>query len=449
LKGESRSLEEFRLSGEVPVRLGSDGRGRHPESDSRLTVLIVDEDEPLCDSLASLLRVVGCDVTGVYTGAEGIAVAQERKFDVAVLDIVLPDMDGIEVLEALRRVDPDLGTVVLYGQASLADAVEALNRGADAFIQKPADPDMLLSRINSVARVRRLYRSLRRSEARYREFFEDMEDGAFQSDLDGNYVAINRAGAETLGFEEPQRLLDGGLKVWETYDLRETYEMLLSDVLDYGSVREVLRRFRRRDGTLGWLETTMRARYTGDVVVGFEGVFRDVTDRIRYQEMLEALHDLWADFAEVDGVEDIAGLTLDFLRAMLDVDYGFLGFIEGDSLIRIGLGVRGDESQVTSLKDRSIVRRALRTGESQLISYTCQDGDGAYAGDIVSVLAVPVIMGGEVVASITVGASRNAAFVEGDVKIVEIIAEHIASALGRMVSTRFGLRPSLKLRDYK
>ncbi len=449
MKGESRSLEELRLSGEVLAGLESDGLGEHSESDSNLTVLIVDDDETLCDSLASLLRVVGCDVTGVYTGAEGIAAVQEVKFDVAVLDIVLPDMDGIEVLETLRGVEPELGTVVLSGQASLEDAVEALNRGADAFILKPADPDTLLSRIKSVARVRRLDRSLRKSESRYREFFEDMEDGAFQSDIDGSYVAMNRAGAEILGFEEPRRLLDGGLKVWETYDSREIYEMLLSEVLDYGSVRGVLRRFRRRDGTLGWLETSMRARYAGDVVVGFEGVFRDVTDRIRYQEMLEALHDLWADFSEVDGVEDIAGLTLDFLRAMLDVDYGFLGFIEGDSLIRIGLGVRGDEPQVTSFKDRSIVRRAVRTGESQLVSYTCQDGDGTYAEDIVSVLAVPVIIGGEVVASITVGASRYAAFVEEDVKIVEIIAEHIASALGRMVSMRFGLRPSLKLRDYK
>ena len=80
-------------------------------------------------------------------------------------------------------------------------------------------------------------------------------------------------------FDGPEEVVNGGLKVQDTYMSRDEMEALHMKVIEEGQVSRVLRRFRRRNGSLGWLETTIKTRRgAAAAVIGFEGIFRDVTD---------------------------------------------------------------------------------------------------------------------------------------------------------------------------
>lgn len=420
----------------------------------RFSVLLVDDDVPLCDSLSSLLRVVDYDVVNVYTGEEAIATSLEQRFDAAIIDVNLPDMDGVEVLRELRRNDPSLGALMLSGSATLKHAVESINIGADAFIMKPTKPEILLSRLLNVVLRKKLEREIRVSEANYRGLFENIGDGAFQTDLEGTFTNINRSGAEILGFEESDAILEGELRMGDTYISRDEMDVLLAKVMRDGQVRRILRRFRRRDGTLGWLETSVSTRRgAGGAVVGFDGVFSDVTDRVRYQEMLEALFGLWADLGEVASLEEVSDLTLEFLRAMLGVEMGSFYVLGNSSLRRVGDGVEGVEPREHPLTGRSVASMAARMGTSKVVHDTQEDCEFpdehvSSKGKIMSMLAVPVKVDDEVVAVIEVGSTKAHAFSDEDRKLIEIISEHISSSLGRLMRTKFGLKPSGGLRDF-
>ncbi|UCH57177.1 MAG: response regulator [Candidatus Bathyarchaeota archaeon] len=456
LTERARSIQDtadwsFRKSAILSRRLSQGRRIDHEEAD-RLAVLLVDDDTRLCESLAALLRVVGYDVLNAYSGAEALAFVGSRDFDSVIIDIDLPDMEGIRLLKEIKNRDGDIGTLMLSGRATVEDAVESLNHGADAFILKPADPDDLITKLERVTKLKQLERDIRISEARYRGLFESIGDGAFQIDLDGNYTALNKAGAEILGFEDPTEVLGGALKAWETYLSIEEYEALQLKVLREGEVKRVMRRFRRRKGSLGWLEITLKTRK--DIhgnVVGLEGIFRDVSDRIRYQEMLEAIYSLWVDLGEVQTVEEVGGLTLEFLRAMLGIDRGAFSVVEGEVIKPVG--AQEDEYDELSVKGSSLASRAVRTGEAQLAPDTEKDkewmstsvGEG---GEVLTELAVPVKMAEGVVGVIDIGRTKPIPFTEEDMKLVEIIAEQVASALERLVRSKIGLRQGSNLRDF-
>jgi two-component system response regulator HydG len=95
----------------------------------------------------------------------------ENPFDAVILDIKLPDIDGVELLKNIRQADPVTGTLMLSGAATLEDAVESLNQGADAFMLKPVEPADLLYRLGKVTGFKRLERELREARARYNELF--------------------------------------------------------------------------------------------------------------------------------------------------------------------------------------------------------------------------------------------------------------------------------------
>jgi len=440
-------------------RAVADGEGvkegsRGVESGEGLSVLLVDGDKILCDSLAALLRVVDYDVINVYSELEAVAAVKSGEFDVAVIDVGLPDLGVADLLRALREADPEMGVLVLTGNSTLNRAIESLNFGADSFIALPASPDALLSRLWRVARLKRLERRLMESEARYVEFFEDIGEGVFQSDLKGNYTAMNRAGAEILGFNDPAEVLNGGLRSWETCLCRDEHDTLIEKVLHDGEVRRVPRRFRRRDGTLGWLEVTMRARRdSGGAVVGFDGVFRDLRDVVRYQEILEALHCLWADLEEVGDVEELQDLTLEFLRGAVGFDVGGLAVVDSGCIGQRGLATPDASPHEPSIGDHCTASWAVRTGEAQMVSDAREGFDQAsmpFVGgeEVISALAVPVKIGGEVVAVIDIGRTRPNAFDEEDMKLVEIVAGYVAKVLDRLVLSRFGLRRDTNLKDF-
>lgn len=100
-------------------------------------ILLVDDDDSLRGACAEALLHAGYHVTAAATATEGLQCFARDPFDAAVLDLVLPDMDGLTIMSALREADPDVLLVLMTGHASLEAAIEAVRRGAYDFLRKP------------------------------------------------------------------------------------------------------------------------------------------------------------------------------------------------------------------------------------------------------------------------------------------------------------------------
>ncbi|MEX1828156.1 response regulator transcription factor [Luteibacter sp. CQ10] len=118
-----------------------------------MRVLLIDDDISLCEMLSDYLRAEGFDVGIVHDGRKGIVAATGSEFDVAVLDIMMPQINGIDVLRSIRR-ESDIPIIMLTGRGDRMDRVIGLEMGADDYVSKPYDPRELLARIRAVLRRR-------------------------------------------------------------------------------------------------------------------------------------------------------------------------------------------------------------------------------------------------------------------------------------------------------
>ena len=111
---------------------------------TRDRVLLVDDEESFVEILGKRLRARGLRVDTSNSGEEALEKVKTREFDVIVLDLAMPGMDGIETLKRLRQFDPDLQIILLTGHGTIEKGVEATKLGAMEFLQKPANlPDLL------------------------------------------------------------------------------------------------------------------------------------------------------------------------------------------------------------------------------------------------------------------------------------------------------------------
>jgi two-component system KDP operon response regulator KdpE len=115
------------------------------------TVLVVDDEPQILRALRINLRVRGYDVHVAGTGTQALEVAARHPPDLVILDLGLPDLDGVEVIGGLRGWT-DAPIIVLSGRADSTDKVEALDAGADDYVTKPFSMDELLARMRAVSR---------------------------------------------------------------------------------------------------------------------------------------------------------------------------------------------------------------------------------------------------------------------------------------------------------
>ena len=119
-------------------------------------VLVVDDEEVMRDILGSLLAKEGYRVKLAATGEEGLEVGRGEPVDVAIVDVMLPDMSGIEVLDALKRADPEMVVLMITAFASVETAISAMKMGAFDYITKPFKNDEVLMVVSNGAHQRHL-----------------------------------------------------------------------------------------------------------------------------------------------------------------------------------------------------------------------------------------------------------------------------------------------------
>ncbi|MBM4287735.1 MAG: response regulator [Deltaproteobacteria bacterium] len=110
-------------------------------------ILLVDDEDRFRTTMRKLLTGHGLDVTDVDSGHKALTALASQDFDVIVLDLRMPDMDGINTLKAMKDINPDLEVIILTGHASLDDAMEIMQLGGTEYLLKPCSVEALLDKI--------------------------------------------------------------------------------------------------------------------------------------------------------------------------------------------------------------------------------------------------------------------------------------------------------------
>jgi len=121
----------------------------------KTSILIVDDNEGILETLSAILKEKGYDTDTAKNGIEAIQKSKAKFFNLALLDIRLPDIEGTKLLTKMKETKPKMVKIMITGYASLENAVEALNLGADAYVMKPVDPENLLRVINEKLKAQR------------------------------------------------------------------------------------------------------------------------------------------------------------------------------------------------------------------------------------------------------------------------------------------------------
>jgi len=109
------------------------------------SVLVIDDDKTIRRTITEILQAEGFNIQVAKDGGEALEKSQREHYDIALVDIRLPDIDGIKLLKMLKRDNPEIKEIVVTGYPSLQNAVEAVNEGADGYIIKPFKPSALLA----------------------------------------------------------------------------------------------------------------------------------------------------------------------------------------------------------------------------------------------------------------------------------------------------------------
>src|SRR5258708_34841565 len=138
------------------------------------TILVIDDEEIMREILETLLTREGYQVRLASSGAEGLELARGFPIDLAIVDIMMPGLDGIATLDELKRIDEDLAVIIITAYASVKSAISAMKNGAFDYITKPFKNDEVLVVVRNAMERRRLVhanRNLRQNiQERYHKF---------------------------------------------------------------------------------------------------------------------------------------------------------------------------------------------------------------------------------------------------------------------------------------
>lgn len=124
---------------------------RMGETETKLQILIIDDDVKLCRLVGEYLAPFGFDVTAVHTGPDGITAIGNESYDAVILDVMLPGMDGFDVLREIRSIS-DVPVLMLTALGDEADRIVGLEIGADDYLPKTFSTRELLARLRAVTR---------------------------------------------------------------------------------------------------------------------------------------------------------------------------------------------------------------------------------------------------------------------------------------------------------
>ena len=250
-------------------------------------ILIVDDEPRMCDSLKVLLSNEGYETHTGYSGQEALTCLAKCDIDLALLDIVMPDMNGLQIMDHIKKRNLDTFVIVITGHASVDSAIESLRKGAYDYLRKPFEFEELLKRVRNALEQKRLKKEyeivngkLAQSEKRYECLVNNSPDIIYTLGLDGSFTYVNPAWEKVLGHKTKEVIGQSFADFAQGKDMAQCVR-LFNEVKQGGETT--------RDTSCTLIHKTGRPRLfsmsaapnldaTGNVI-GIVGVFKDITEQ--------------------------------------------------------------------------------------------------------------------------------------------------------------------------
>ncbi len=261
------------------------------------SILIVDDEEDIVLTLRDLLEHEGYQVDFAGTCAEAVARAAERHYNAVLLDLTLPDGDGLTVLKALQERDPTLPVIVLTADVSTDRRVVLRTQGAFDYLTKPYNRDDLRATLRKAVgdkalsvKAARVEHALTESQERFRSLVESATDAIVVADHRGRIVSWNRAASTLFGYAEAE-VLGRPLTDLMPARYRDAHQKGLQRLRAGGEARLIGKVVEleglRKDGSEFPLELSL-ATWQTQTETFFSGIIRDISERKQVQATLAA-----------------------------------------------------------------------------------------------------------------------------------------------------------------
>jgi DNA-binding NtrC family response regulator len=135
-------------------------------------VLLVDDEVDFLDTLSERMRTRGMEVATANTGIEALQKVEKEAYDVIILDLMMPGVDGLEALKILKAKRPELQVILLTGHATVEKGIEAMKLGAMDFLEKPADLSQLTEKIKK-AQAKKMLIVEKQNEDKIKKILEE------------------------------------------------------------------------------------------------------------------------------------------------------------------------------------------------------------------------------------------------------------------------------------
>jgi len=414
------------------------------------SILVVDDDPAIRQLLSQILCTSGYEVWEAATGQQGLQLTRERRPDLVLLDVRLPDLSGIEVCRRIKADGAlaDVFVVLVSGEAtSTAHKVDGLEIGADDYVTKPVELNEFLARIRTILRLRDTTVALRASEQHYRQLVEILPEAVGLIDLEGRFLGINSQTVAMLGYAEAGELLGKSLFDLVPAEAQERLRAGLGTVLRTGSVRNLEATGLRKNGTCLPVELSdavLRGAHGQPIEI--VGVARDLTERKRAERQSTFFSLLGYRLSAAIAPEGAAGIILEVAQELFGWDAGYVHLYSPaeDKIIPVLTfdtleGQRQPIRPASSTLEPSPLMRLILEGGAQLIDR--EDTAAVPAAPVLSggvnrrsasMMYVPIHSSGAVVGILSLQSYVPRAYSQEDLRVLRTLADHCGNALQRI-----------------
>ena len=286
----------------------TEGAFRGGETVSRVSrILVVDDDELALETLVELLSMTGYSVETATEGRAGVEIFRNELSDLVITDIRMPHVDGLEMLLQVREIDDIVPVIVVTGHGDLDNAIGALRKGAYDFLQKPINPDILLSTVRQglehcrLKRFEKEYRRLLEEQVedrtrelqRTNEFITGILDSStgvsiVLTDFDRNVLFWNTGAQNMFGYSAEEMIGTSVRRLYPDDELSDHIEELIKHLPgdDHRTVQGIVEEV-AKDGRRLTVSLTLSPMFdSSGKVRGILGLGQDVTEEVRLNKEL-------------------------------------------------------------------------------------------------------------------------------------------------------------------
>jgi len=410
-------------------------------------ILIVDDDENLRKTLEDILQIYKFEPISVASGKEAIETINKKAYPLALIDLHLKDIPGLDVLKAIKEISPETECIILTGFASTESAIQSVNLGAYSYIQKPYNAEQLILTIKHALEQKTISRSLSNTEERYTQLFNGAQDGIVTVTFKGKILESNASFQKMVGYsaDELSKMTFWDLTPEKWHAVEE--KIVREQIINRGYSDLYQKEYKHKDGTIFPIEVS--AYLTKNIRNEAESMWafvRDISNRKRSEAalnkqlqevtILQQLTSIGAAATNIDDLLQAATILLG--QSFYSDNFGIFLYNEEEKILHrhysYKTNVEDDQFEGYNQPiDIGILGREVQTRLSQRVADVTKDTDyhEAYS-EIRSELVVPIIVNDKVFGVVNTENPVIGHFTEEDERLLSTLADQLSSSITKI-----------------